>query len=94
MERRARLDIFAGSNTTGEAAQDNRRRWIAFESERKYVAGSALRFIDTTDEDEIEHFYKRLLDSNTCDVEIFKEKTPPETEVDLPLIMQLEENSS
>lgn len=39
------LDIFAGSNTTGEAAEDNGRRWIAIEVDRAYVAGSALRFM-------------------------------------------------
>jgi len=44
------VDIFAGSNTTGEASQDNTRRWIAFESERKYLAASALRFTDLTEE--------------------------------------------
>ena len=38
------LDIFAGSNTTGEAAEKEGRRWIAFEERRDYVAASAFRF--------------------------------------------------
>lgn len=40
------LDIFAGSNTTGEVAQRERRRWMAFEERRDYVAASAFRFAD------------------------------------------------
>ena len=40
------LDIFAGSNTTGQVAQAARRRWIAFELSREYVGASAFRFLD------------------------------------------------
>lgn len=39
------LDIFAGSNTTGQVAQALGRRWLAFESCREYVASSAFRFL-------------------------------------------------
>ena len=38
------LDFFAGSNTTGEAAESLGRRWIAIELELNYVATSAFRF--------------------------------------------------
>ena len=40
------LDIFAGSNTTGEVAEREGRRWMAFEELRHYVAASAFRFAD------------------------------------------------
>ncbi len=40
------LDIFAGSNTTGAAAEAAERHWIAFEQSRSYLAASAFRFID------------------------------------------------
>jgi len=40
------LDIFAGSNTTGQVAQAERRRWLAFELSREYVGSSAFRFLD------------------------------------------------
>ena len=40
------LDIFAGSNTTGEVAEREGRRWLAFEERRDYVATSAFRFAD------------------------------------------------
>lgn len=39
------LDMFAGSNTTGAAAQASGRRWIAFEQNREYLAASAFRFM-------------------------------------------------
>jgi len=39
------LDIFAGSNTTGQVAQVERRRWLAFEEQLSYLATSAFRFL-------------------------------------------------
>ena len=39
------LDIFAGSNTTGLAAETVDRRWLAFEECREYVAASSFRFL-------------------------------------------------
>lgn len=38
------LDPFAGSNTTGEAAERDGRRWLAFEREHSYLEGSIYRF--------------------------------------------------
>ena len=38
------VDPFAGSNTTGKAAENLGRRWIASEIVYDYVVGSALRF--------------------------------------------------
>lgn len=39
------LDIFSGSNVTGQVAEAEGRRWLAFERSREYVAGSAFRFL-------------------------------------------------
>jgi len=39
------VDIFAGSNTTGMVAEAEGRRWLAFELNREYLAGSVLRFV-------------------------------------------------
>jgi DNA modification methylase len=66
------LDIFAGSNATGEAAEDNERRWIAIEKERKYLATSVFRFIDDLKEDELRVLYERLLDKDSDNVKIEK----------------------
>jgi len=40
------LDIFAGSNTTGQVAEQLGRRWLAFERDEEYVQNSKLRFTD------------------------------------------------
>ena len=39
------VDIFAGSNTTGAVASDERRRWLTFDLEPEYVASSVFRFL-------------------------------------------------
>jgi DNA modification methylase len=39
------LDIFAGSNTTGQVAEAESRRWISFELSRDYLAASIFRFV-------------------------------------------------
>jgi len=38
------LDPFAGSNVTGEAAEINGRKWLAFELMEEYLKGSKFRF--------------------------------------------------
>jgi DNA modification methylase len=43
------LDPFAGSNTTGAAAELARRRWLAFEIDNKYLEGSIYRFQEVND---------------------------------------------
>lgn len=40
------VDIFAGSNTTGEVAERLERKWLAFELDPDYVENSKFRFFD------------------------------------------------
>jgi site-specific DNA-methyltransferase (cytosine-N4-specific) len=40
------VDIFAGSNTTGEEAEKAKRRWISCDLDREYLAASCFRFLD------------------------------------------------
>jgi site-specific DNA-methyltransferase (cytosine-N4-specific) len=80
------LDIFAGSNTTGEAAEENGRRWIAFEIERKYLAASVFRFVELADDNDIKALYSRLLDSNTFDVEISRGRVVDKENLDLSIV--------
>lgn len=40
------LDIFAGSNTTGEVANKSNRRWLSFEISKDYCSSSVLKFLD------------------------------------------------
>jgi len=54
------LDIFAGSNTTGAAAESKDRNWMAFEREQDYLAASGFRFIPETSQDELTALYERL----------------------------------
>lgn len=39
------LDIFCGSNTTGEAAEELGRHWLGIENNREYAIASAFRFM-------------------------------------------------
>jgi site-specific DNA-methyltransferase (cytosine-N4-specific) len=54
------VDIFAGSNTTGKAAEQLGRRWISMEIDPGYVAGSALRFMDHVPEREVPVLFEKL----------------------------------
>jgi site-specific DNA-methyltransferase (cytosine-N4-specific) len=39
------VDIFSGSNTTGEVAEELHRNWLAFDLDRSYAALAAVRFM-------------------------------------------------
>jgi DNA modification methylase len=43
------LDPFAGSNSTGQAAEMAMRQWLAFEIDETYVKGSMFRFQEVND---------------------------------------------
>ena len=64
------VDIFAGSNTTGEVAESLGRRWLSFEQVPEYVAASAFRFIPGADERSLRGFYKRILEGGCVDVPV------------------------
>jgi DNA modification methylase len=49
------VDIFAGSNTTGEIADRLGRRWIACDLDRSYVAASVFRFCEDEHEARARH---------------------------------------
>lgn len=55
------LDIFAGSNTVGFVAEKLRRKWIAFEIEKKYLVASISRFISN---EELEKIFNLISDLN------------------------------
>lgn len=60
------LDIFAGSNMTGLAAEVSHRTWIAFEKENEYLAASAFRFLEkTVSKEYAENLYARLMPFQT-----------------------------
>ena len=54
------LDIFAGSNTTGEAAEENDRRWMSFEIDPDYSVASSLRFMGDWPPDKVCEALKQM----------------------------------
>jgi hypothetical protein len=76
------LDIFASSNTTGEAAEDNQRKWISFEIQREYAAASSFRFIDFGEKSQLKSFYNKLLDPEILK-EILEILNDPHNKIDL-----------
>ncbi|MEO0963568.1 MAG: site-specific DNA-methyltransferase, partial [Planctomycetota bacterium] len=41
------VDIFAGSNTTGQVAEAEGRRWMAIDLDKEYIAASVFRFLES-----------------------------------------------
>lgn len=63
------LDIFAGSNTTGEVAELRNRHWLAFDNDAQYVAASAFRFLSKSiSDDDAKHYYELILKAETVDL--------------------------
>lgn len=54
------LDIFSGSNTTGQAAEQLSRRWLCMELDREYAALSAVRFMNRWSDDDVRGAIARL----------------------------------
>jgi DNA modification methylase len=68
------LDIFAGSNATGEAAEMLERRWLAFEIDQRYLAASAFRFLDTENHDEIITTYRKMIEDDCSNLPVVKKQ--------------------
>jgi len=66
------LDIFAGSNTTGQAAQAQGRRWLSFELSREYVGASAFRFLDGRNtHSEMREIFDRIEGGDSVDLRTY-----------------------
>lgn len=62
------LDIFAGSNTTGQVAEREGRRWLAFEERLDYLAASSFRFFsETATAADMQRTYDSLVAGETVD---------------------------
>ena len=64
------LDIFAGSNTTGAAAENLGRRWVAFELDQEYLATSAFRFLQKVSEPHVRELYARLTKRGASEIRV------------------------
>lgn len=64
------LDIFAGSNTTGQVAEAEGRRWMAFEAQPEYVAASVFRFMEKgLEPEEMQALYDKIIAHETVNIE-------------------------
>jgi len=62
------VDIFAGSNTTGEVADIRGRRWLACDLDRDYLAASALRFFEEPIDEKQRRIFQKLISG--CDLPV------------------------
>ena len=69
------VDIFAGSNTTGQAAESLSRHWVAMDIRKDYVAASSLRFMAAFADERVLATYRSLLEGAGSPVDI----APPQT---------------
>lgn len=70
------VDIFAGSNTTGHAAEGLGRKWIAFEKDPKYIAASVFWFLEPEYSDRAADIYQQLLTENPIDLSVPQSRLP------------------
>ena len=64
------LDIFAGSNTTGEIAEKKYRKWLSNDLDRNYVATSAFRFFEDNISDIQRNIFKQLLEGDNLPINL------------------------
>ena len=63
------VDIFPGSNTTGQVAEELGRRWLAIELERDYASLSAIRFMQGWSKERIRGALKTLESGRVLKIE-------------------------
>ncbi len=64
------VDIFSGSNTTGEAAERLGRQWLSIERRRDYAALSAVRFMRDWPNNSIDESITEIENGGFLDIEI------------------------
>lgn len=60
------VDIFSGSNTTGEVCEKLNRRWFGFDLSQEYVAASVFRF--TNNIDDARQYYNEILEGKNINI--------------------------
>lgn len=67
------VDFFSGSNITGQVADAENRRWLAFEMVREYVAASAFRFVDKgTPPEPMRMLFSKIMDGDSVDMSEYR----------------------
>ena len=73
------VDIFAGSNTTGQVAEASARKWISIDNDPDYVAGSVFRFLGDIPLEDKREIYNNVLGGKLVDIhKIEAEELPVE----------------
>lgn len=73
------VDIFAGSNTTGHAAEKLGRKWMSFELDINYVATSAFRFLPKNLSEKIlSNVHRSILGNKSVDIDALQETQLPQ----------------
>jgi site-specific DNA-methyltransferase (cytosine-N4-specific) len=81
------VDIFSGSNTTGQAAETLGRKWLSIEIDRNYALLSALRFMADWSDDDLKLAYSQLMAGKILNL---TQQIPPTSNVTLvPVPAQL-----
>ena len=62
------LDVFGGSCTTGEAAEQQGRRWIAIDLNEEYVKSGALRFLGDRHKEVVTDMLRRMELGESVDI--------------------------
>lgn len=69
------VDIFGGSNTTGQVAETTGRNWYSFEMLPEYVAASAFRFLDKScDIKDLQNIHERILNNEHVNLETYQQQ--------------------
>lgn len=74
------VDIFSGSNTTGQAAEELQRRWLSIELDRAYASLSAVRFMEGWKEEAIRQALSKIESGECVEVSVcVPSPAPPES---------------
>lgn len=63
------VDIFAGSNTTGQVAESLGRNWVSYDLDQQYVAASAFRFLDNSTDAEMQEIFDAIMSGEHQELE-------------------------
>jgi DNA modification methylase len=70
------VDIFSGSNTTGQVAEAERRRWMAFEALADYVGASSFRFLDKgATPENMREVYDRVVSGESVNLDEYRSQS-------------------
>ncbi len=88
------VDIFSGSNTTGMACEQLKRRWLAIDMDKQYLAASIFRFAPKNMQaKDLLSIYVSILGGNTIELmdtlAVRKSNNPQVEEIVMSLLAEL-----